>query len=667
MSYLKQQAKKLDFQSVTAWGESAGALAGTSTESLPGPEGVGRPEAGASVGTGPREGDVRDVSDAGDESVPGRGTGDEGISVPAKRKRARRKPKGTGNPVDHAVTAADQAASNAQTSDQIIQGAEIRAEETNPDSGKAHALTLTGDFFVEDVDSFSAGSLKQKYQRNIDAIVTLRRIQSDGRAHATPEEQATLARYIGWGQFPGIFNEYTAAGEKWDEERAALKGLLSAEEYRSAKASIKNAHYTAPQIVDAMWNIARSLGFTKGRVLEPSMGSGNFFALMPRDIRKVSPIVGIELDKTTGQIAQLLYPNADIQIKGYEEYPVSDNFFDLITSNFPFGDYQVADPRYPQSLKSQIHDYFFVKSLDKVRPGGLIVGITSTGTMDKGSEAVRRHLAEGADLVGAIRLPSNTFQKEAGTAVVTDIVILRKRVPGEESTPELERIRANKWLNLKQIPDSLGGLPLNINEYFAAHPEMVIGQLGRSGEMFGSYKKDDKGAYVLDAQGNKIENPKPMGVTREDDFEDHFQEAISSLPQGIFSPQASTRKAFEAELLTAPDEVKQGSFVVRDGKVYQKTGAHLIEQQATPETVKRVTGMIEVRDVLNRLFNAELQNPEAAGAIRAELNEAYDAFVKKHGQLHDKEKPEGLRRRSRPLSRPGTREGPQRNEGSHKE
>jgi N12 class adenine-specific DNA methylase/2'-5' RNA ligase len=590
-----------------------GPLAEVPAGAVSGAEGIAGPESSAAVSSGPSEGSIRAAGESGNAAIASGGTGAEDVHLPASGSGPGDQPERVSEPVDHTVTAADDAASKPQTNEQIIDGAEARAEENDPDSGKSHALSLVGDFYVEDVDSFSAGSLKQKYQRNIDAIVTLRRIQAEGRDRATPEEQATMARFIGWGQFPGLFNERTAAGEQWAEERQALKALLSPEEFRSARGSILNAHYTAPQIVKAMWDIARRLGFRRGRVLEPSMGSGNFFALMPRDIRKHSPIVGIELDKTTGAIAQLLYPNADVQVKGYEEYNVSDDFFDLITSNFPFGDYQVADARYPQKLKSQIHDYFFVKSIDKVRPGGIVLGITSTGTMDKGSQAVRAHLAEKADLIAAIRLPSNTFLKEAGTAVVTDIIILRKRVPGEEVTPELQKIRDNKWLELKEVPDPLGHGPIPVNEYFADHPEMIIGRLDRSGELYREHQK---------------------GVTRLDNFEDHFQTAISSIPQSLFRTRVKT-KAFEPQMLSAPDEVKQGSFTVQDGKIYQRVGAHLIEQSLSPETVKRVTALLGIRDVENRLFHAELNDPENADAIRKELNKTYDAFVKQHGYISE--------------------------------
>lgn len=591
--------------------ESPETLEAVSPESVPGPAGERGTETGVTTGPGPRDDQVRGDDQSGDASARSGGTGDEGVPVPRTGKGSRGKRKGVSRPVDQAVRDADSAAASDQTPAEIVAGAEQRAEENTEGSPSSHPMNLAGDFFVDDVDSFSAGTLKQKYQRNIDALVTLRRIQAEGRDRATPEEQATLSRWIGWGQFPALMNDSNDAGREWGEERQALRALLSEEEWRSAQGSILNAHYTVPQIVKVMWDIARQMGFDRGRVLEPSMGSGNFFALMPRDMRKFSPIAGIELDKVTGAIAQLLYPNADIQIKGFEDYNVSDNFFDLITSNFPFGDYKVADNRYPPQLRQQIHDYFFVRSLDKVRPGGLIMGITSTGTMDKTDDTVRKHLAASADLVAAMRLPGNTFLKEAGTSVVTDIIILRKRIPGEELTPELEKIRAHKWMKVADVPDPDGGDPIPVNEYFAKHPWAILGRLDRSGTMY---------------RGNQ------KNVVRQADFEDALETAISAVPQKIYA--RPKRVAFEPEKIAAPDEVKQGAYVFENGKLYQKTGAHMTQQTFKGETLARIKGMIELRDVLNRLTYAEMEHPETAEVARAGLNQAYDAFVKKYGQLN---------------------------------
>lgn len=594
-------------------GEGTTALETLPAEPLRGTGGEGRLGSSSIAGAGQGKDDVRGVDErTGSGSIPGGRVSDESLPVSTSGERTGDERIRT-NPVDHTIAAADaDAAQPNRTPADIIAGAKTRAAENAEDSPTSHAVTLTGDYFIDDVEAFSSGSLKQKYQRNIDALVTLRQIQSEGRDRATPEEQATLARWIGWGQFPALMNEINDAGREWATERQALKSLLSEDEWNSAKASIKNAHYTAPQIVGMVWDAVKALGFTRGRTLEPSMGPGIFFALMPRAMRKFSQIAGVELDKATGQIAKLLYPNADIQIKGFEEYNVSDDFFDLVISNFPFGDYPVADPRYPKRLKAQIHDFFFVKSLDKVRPGGLVVGITSTGTLDKQNTAVREHLGEKADLVAAIRLPGNTFLKEAGTAVVTDLIILRKRVPGEEETESLKAIRANKWLNVVEMPEPSGKQNMVVNEYYQQHPEMIIGRLERSGSM-----------WRADAQN----------VTRMEDFEDHVQRAVASLPTKIYS--VPKLKQFEPQVIPAPEELKQGAYTVKDGKLFQKTGEHLHEQSPSKEAFARIEGMIGVRDTLNRLLYVETESPSEAQAARKELGKVYDAFVKKHGFINE--------------------------------
>lgn len=565
-------------------------------------------DASTIAGAGQSEGSLRaDGSERGG-TVSGGRAGTEPVHLPATGERAGTEPENI-QPVDHTIARADSDAVKPDRSvTDIVEGAQERVAENAEDSPTSHAVTLAGDYFISDAEEFSSGSLKQKYQRNIDALLTLRQIQSEGRERATPEEQATLARWIGWGQFPALMNEINDAGKEWATERQALKSLLSDEEWISAKASIKNAHYTAPQIVKMVWDAMRVLGFTRGRTLDPSMGAGVFFALMPRSIRKFSQIAGVELDKATGQIAKLLYPNADISIKGYEAYNVADDFFDLIISNFPFGQYQVADPRYPSRLKALVHDYFFVKSVDKARPGGLVVGITSTGTLDKQNTVVREHLADKADLVAAIRLPGNTFLKEAGTAVVTDLIILRKRIPGEDETEALKAIRANKWQNTVEVPDPLGHALMVVNEYYVQHPENIIGRLERSGSM-----------YREDAQN----------VTRLDDFEDHLQRAIASFPEKVYS--VAKLKQFEPQVIPAPEELKQGSYTLKDGKLFQKVGEHLHEQSPSKDALSRIEGLIGVRDVLNKLLYVELESPEEAPAARKELGKVYDAFVKHYG------------------------------------
>lgn len=382
---------------------------------------------------------------------------------------------------------------------------------------------------------------------------------------------------------------------------------MSDEEYEAARKSTLNAHYTSPEIVQAMWEAAARLGFKEGRLLEPSMGIGHFFGLMPAKLRAKALLTGIELDDTTGKMAKLLYPKANVQVKGFEKLQVPDDFYDMAIGNVPFGDYRVHDPEY-NKLRANIHDYFFLKTLDKVRSGGLVAFITSTGTMDKADPRIRRLIAEKADLVAAMRFPSQTFQKSAGTSVVTDLLILRKRAGDEKPG-------GATWLDTREVPDPDKGSPIPVNEYFADHPEQVLGRLDRRGTMY---------------RGDSI------NVTRTEDFEDRFKSAIDRLPKNVITPRVAG-PAFEPRRLEAPNELKQYNYEVRDGRLYQKQGDHLVEQQADKATVSRITGMIGVRDAVRQVFNTQLFDMSASEQekARAALNKVYDSFVRRHGYLSD--------------------------------
>src|ERR1041384_2627940 len=468
------------------------------------------------------------------------------------------------------------------------------------------ASHTAGNFRIKDVGELTAGGAKTKFRQNIQAIQTLRQIEAEGRA-ATAEEHAILVRYSGWGQFPGAFNPYTREGSECEKPDDQLRELMSDEEFEASRQSTLNAHYTAPEIVQAMWDAAVKLGFAEGRLLEPSMGIGHFFGLLPSKLRSRVLPTGVELDETTGKMAKLLYPKANVQIKGFEKLQVPDGFYDFAIGNVPFGDYRVHDPDY-NKFRANIHDYFFLKSLDKVRPGGVVMFITSTGTMDKADPRIRRLIADKADLVAAMRFPSQTFQKSAGTSVVTDLIILRRR--GEDEEPG-----GQAWLDTKEVTDPDRGSPIPVNEYYAAHPDQILGRLDRRGSM-----------YRADA----------VNVTRTDDFDDRFK-AATGRPPANGNTGRTCYSAFDPQRLEAPEELKQFNYAVRDGKLYQKQGDHLVEQQADKTTVSRVSGMVAVRDALRQVFNSQLldMSKSEQESARASLNRVYDSFVRRLGYLSD--------------------------------
>ena len=544
--------------------------------------GEGRePERGVLPGAGEREGAVREAGGAGNEPVGGAGVRPErpdllpGTGEPgAIRERGRAGDYGGGVP-------------------------EVAGEPGVPEPEHPTARNLGTDFRIADAASISAGGPRAKVKANLEAIRLLKQILAEGRG-ATADEQTVLAKYCGWGQFPGLFRYGTDLYDIGQE----VQKLLSDEDWTAARKSVLNAHFTAPEIVSAIWRAIDRLGFKGGRVLEPSVGVGNFFGLMPPDMKGRSRLTGVELDPTTGEIARLLYPNANIQIKGFQDLKIPDGFFDLATSNVPFGDYRVHDKDYNR-FGASIHDYFFLKSLDKVRPGGAVAFITSTFTMDKQDPKIRRALIEkGADLVAAIRLPAETFQKNAGTAVVTDLVILRKRLPGEAPA-------GPAWTELKTMPDPDGGDPIPINQYFAEHPEQILGRLDRKSKMF----------------------PGNSNVSGTEDFPARLEGAIGRLPEKVIRP-APPSNAFKPQIVQAGEEGKSGGLLVKDGKLYMRIGDTLVERKSDPQTTERIQGMLGVRDAIRAVFDAQIRGAGEAEARKA-LNERYDDYVKKNGRLSD--------------------------------
>ena len=444
---------------------------------------------------------------------------------------------------------------------------------------------------------------KARYRANVDAIRIVKQLEAEGR-NATPEEQAALARYVGWGGIPEAFDERKS---EWSKEYAELKELLTDEEYKAAKGSTLNAHYTSIPVIRAMYRGLQKLGFKGGRMLEPSSGVGNFVGAMPADMSgSVKSWTMVELDTITGLIAKHLYPRNDVRIEGFEKTILPDNYMDVAIGNVPFGNYPVVDRAYPKKLTSAIHNYFFAKSLNKVRPGGIVMFITSSYTMNANDRTVRNYISKQADLLGAIRLPNTAFAGNAGTSVVTDILVLKKRAPGTEyaGVPFVET----------QYDYKLGYQ----NEYFRAHPEMVLGEEVTSR---GMHYRDE---YTV--------NP----FTDRGSLEEQIDKAFQQITGQMDYPARQSPERANIRTQRAEKGTKQGGYVQKEGRIYQNDGGVLKEVQTDEKTAKRITGMLGIRDAARALMNAQQQgmDEKSIKALRRTLNKAYDAFVKEHGFLN---------------------------------
>lgn len=457
---------------------------------------------------------------------------------------------------------------------------------------KAPAL----DYRIAD-DALGHGGPKAKFRMNLEAIRTLGKIEGENR-RATKQEQEILSRYVGWGGIPQAFDPNNSA---WASEYAELKAALTETEYESARASTLNAHYTSPIVIKAVYQAIENLGFQRGNILEPSCGVGNFFGLLPDNMAD-SKRYGVELDAITGRIARQLYQNADIQIKGFEDADYPDNFFDLAIGNVPFGSYGVSDQRYDK-YKFHIHDYFFAKAIDKVRPGGVVAFITSKGTLDKQDEKVRRYLAERAELLGAIRLPNNAFAANANTEVTADILFLRKRERPILSQPE--------WLHLGQTED---GIP--INSYFLSHPEMLLGRMAWWKNMYGNQEE----TACLPLEGK--------------DLAAQLAEAISHI-RGQIQSWELEEAGEQGEWLPADPSIPNFSFGLLEGNLYYRMDSQMQPAAASATALARIRAMIGLRECTRRLMQYQLENhPEAR--IRQEqkrLNALYDRFVEQYGRI----------------------------------
>ena len=468
-------------------------------------------------------------------------------------------------------------------------------------------LFLSRDCRIKESHRIGQGSLREKARDNIAALRVLYNLEGENR-DATEAEKAILARYVGWGAMSAAFDWHPPA--EWKPIAAELKDLLTDEEYESARASTPNAHFTSPMVISAIWQAMQRLEIPKGaQILEPAMGVGHFLGLMPGDLIPGSHRTGIELDSVTARIAQKLYPDSTIFAKGFEEVPLPDNYFDAVIGNVPFGNYAVHDPSYKRGLTRAIHDYFFAKSLDKLRPGGVMALITSRYTMDKQDDSIRAYLADHADLLGAIRLPNTAFKGNAGTEVTTDILFLRKRAPGAGPAGQ-------SWRKCDSIHTEDG--PVEVNEYFARHPQMMLGKMKLDGTMYRGAEPALVGELTPDL------------LTR----------AIAALPEGAYIPKDKGRapppKIIAAE---AFDGVKEGAFAERDGRLFIRNGGTLEPANLPASVASRVRGMMSVRDAVRYVFKTQLDDaPEHDIAeARRLLNRMYDAFAYRYGPLSSRE------------------------------
>jgi len=491
--------------------------------------------------------------------------------------------------------------------------AEISQEDNPPLVAKAIAapepvrLRNQSNYRITDADEIGVGSLKRKCHDNLAAIELLKQLETESRP-ATQDEKRKLVRFVGWGGLPQVFDAWN---DEWQPERERLEAILSPAELESARATTLDAHYTAPVVIKAMYAALQRFGFEQGRVLEPACGLGHFIGLMPDEMHGRSHVTGAEIDSVTARLTKFLYPDADIRHQPFEETKLADGFYDVAISNIPFGDYRPFDPRF-KAWKFAIHDYFFAATLEKIRPGGLILFVTSKGTLDKQDGALREYVSQQADLLGAIRLPNDAFKKNANTEVTTDIVMLRKRRPGELPNGEA-------WKELATITNSVGEA-ITINEYFAAHPEMMLGEMRLAGRMY------QRGEPTLVGNGR--------------DLGEQLAEAIALLPRDVFQPQ---KQAVILPTLDqtypAPEHTKPNAYAVLNDRIgICENGQVRFLEGLSANRTQRIQSLIRVRDAVRRCLRSQMEATEEAEVetARHQLNQDYDRFVAKFGPISDR-------------------------------
>ena len=474
------------------------------------------------------------------------------------------------------------------------------AEEASYEEYKANLRRNAQNFRITD-EHLGEGGPKAKFQANINAIRLLKELEVAGQ-QASPEQQEVLSRYVGWG---GLADAFDPEKPAWASEYAQLKELLTPEEYAAARSSTLNAHYTSPTVIQAIYEAVGRMGFETGNILEPSMGVGNFFGMLPEEMRN-SRLYGVELDPVSGRIAKQLYPKADITVGGFETTDRRD-FFDLAIGNVPFGQYQVNDKAY-NKLNFSIHNYFFAKALDQVRPGGVVAFVTSRYTMDAKDSTVRRYLAQRAELLGAIRLPNDAFKKNAGAEVVSDIIFLQKRDRPLDIVPE--------WTQTGQTEDGFA-----INRYFIDHPEMVLGR-----------QEPVSTAHGMDYTVNPIE-----GLELSDQLRNAVK-YIHGTYQEAELPELGEGEAIDTSIPADPN-VKNYSYAIVDGQVYYRENSRMVRPDLNATAEARVKGLVGLRDCVQELIDLQMDAAVPDSTItqkQAELNQLYDRFSAKYGLINDR-------------------------------
>ena len=584
----------------------------------------GKLEVEGSVSDGksePVSGEQLEVESGGGSAVEGSGTVRR-----AERKQATGQPgadNGTaGNDSVRSDGTGDAAESGSGTEQRPVgaPGADSRTGSRKPRTSQP--AIRSRNYRIKPGDVLFEGGKKTRFKNNVAAIQLMKQIEADSRI-ATPTEQQTLLKYVGWGglaeafdrRWDGANRAYVPGKSEWAKEFNELAALLTKEEYEAARQSTQNAHYTHPDIINVMYTMAKKLGFKGGTVLEPSAGTGHFIGMLPEEFMS-SRVLAVEKDSLTGRIAKLLYPDADVRVSGFENVDIPNNYFDLAISNVPFGDITIYDKSYKSGyITSRIHNYFFVKSLDKVKPGGAVMFITSTGTMNAGDSIgndIRRHIAANADMVAAFRLPGDAFKENAGTEVTTDIIILRKRIPGEiPHGPAFQNV----------VPVQMNNKTMFNNEYFVEHPENILGKL-----------VEDK------LWGGRL------AVANDGRFEEHLEEAVKSMPSGVFNPVRGTIETLtpeqEANLMQS---VKNNSYFLRDGILHQKLGDKAIKVEGGP--IEKMATLVGIKDATKEVMAAQLRDASDTelSVLQKKLSKLYDAFVKKYGHITEKANAKVLR------------------------
>ena len=580
-------------------GQQPNALQGAEPLGQAGPSPEGR--SGADLPGGERAGAGR--------AQPAGGLGNDAGEVPASASGARAGRGGEqgSRPVQRGERAAKPNPAKRDTGNQ---------PELTPETG-TRAQDRADGFVITDADAIGEGGQKTKFKQNVAAIRLLKQLTAENR-QANRAEQAVLAKYVGWGGIPQAFyRDNNEVSKGWEKEAAELKALMTPEELAAAAASTRNAHYTSTEIVQAMWAALKHFGFQGGRVLEPSVGVGNFFGMMPTALRSASQLTGVELDHITGGIAKQLYPQANIQAPiGFQDFSAPDNYFDLATGNPPFGRESIYDPTRKKVSGFSIHNYFFAKSIDTVKPNGVLAMVVTNRLLDSMGDKARAYIAERSEFLGAIRLPNDAFAKNAGTQVTTDIIFLRKLKDGEQPT-------GARWMDVKQYTDK-DGKTVPLNEYFVKNPDMMLGDFGAYGSM---YSPDDAALVARPGQ----------------DTPALLQAAIAKLPSGFMDGPTAEPTRETIEPASDISQVKIGSVFEQGGQIFERREDMLGKQQAkavvfaNDKAQERVSGMIKVRDALidvRRLQLSETVSDKALEDARAALNNTYDAFVKANGPLN---------------------------------